>query len=172
MPSTERLEVNYRNLDRINAWIANADAKATAVLAGIGLLVAFTFSRLSDVLAPQPHRSPVTWYLNGGTFLLAVILLTLSVYRSLRVLYPRVAPPMPSLLFFGTIAELSRDEFKARMKELDPAAIEEELILQTHVSARIAVEKFQNVGGAIRLLMAALPFLIAHFVLGALLARP
>jgi pycsar effector protein len=162
-PTPQLLEANYRNLDRVIGWVATADAKATTILAVNGVLLGLVASRLSDVIVVHVVNTAYVPYARGGYFL-AACLFVVSLYRAVIVFYPQVHPPAPSVFFFESIAEMKIQDFQARIKELTPARIEDELILQTHTVATIAKEKLKNVRGAILDLLSGLLFLIAHYI--------
>ncbi len=69
-----------------------------------------------------------------------------SVWRVFSVFFPKIEEREESVFYFGSIANLSRKEFENRMGAMDAAAIESELVHQTHINARIATQKF----GALR----------------------
>lgn len=165
IPPPERLEANYRNLDRVNGWISNAEGKAGGVFGVAGILLGLVVSRLPDAIIRIREISVSLRYLSDLSLVLAAILLVLSTYRSLIVYYPKLDAPAVSPFYFGSIARMALDDFSARMKQMDEAKIEEELIQQTHVNAGIALRKFENTRGAIRLLIAASVLLILHLVL-------
>lgn len=167
-PTAERLEANYRNLDRVNDWIANAEGKAGGVFGVAGILLGLVVSRLPDAIIGISKISFSLGWLSNLSFIAAGILLVLSTYRSLIVYYPKLDAPAVSPFYFGSIARMEFDDFSARMKQLDPTKIEAEIIQQTHVNAGIALRKFENTRAAISLLVTASVLLILHLVLDAL----
>jgi hypothetical protein len=166
-PTPQLLEANYRNLDRVIGWVASADAKATTILAVNGVLLGLVASRLSDVIVAEVINTVYVPYARGGYFFSASLFIV-SLCRAVIVFYPQVHPPAPSVFFFESIAEMKTQDFRARMNELDPANIVEELILQTHTVATIAKEKLKNVRAAILDFLGGLLFLIAHYIFWAL----
>ena len=79
-------------------------------------------------------------------------MLGLSFYRAFRVINPDIKERISSLFYFGTIAEMELKDFKTKMKELSQEDIEEELINQTYVNAKITISKFANLKSSMRYL--------------------
>jgi hypothetical protein len=161
-PSPERLEANYRNLDRAIGWIASADAKATTILTVNGVLLGFVVSRLSDVIASNAKNvAYVPWA--QGSYVVTAALLLVSLWQAVIVFYPIVRPPTDSIFFFESIAGMSKEKFGTDMRGLDAAKIEDELIAQTRTVATIVAEKLDHVRCAIWFLLIGLLVLLAHY---------
>ncbi|MDA8218154.1 MAG: DUF5706 domain-containing protein [Dehalococcoidales bacterium] len=162
-----RMEASYKNIERVVGWIGNADNKALIVLAFQGAIIAggaAAIGLLKPAMAWQPTQvQGILFSLLLGGFAVAFIL---SVYNSVRAPNPDVTPReqeegQGSPFFFGSIAAMSLDDFRARMHRLDVAGIEDELIRQTHVNAGIASRKFGRLRLAIVNLGLELAFLVA-----------
>ncbi len=145
-----RLDAEYRNLDRAVAWVANADNKALIALSFqgvvvVGLATVAEFVRAEINVQPAASRSWLTVLL-----IAFIVFLVLSIFSAFRALFPIVSLGRPtggggSLFFFETVAAMPHDEFAARMRQLDIAGIESELIAQTHANAQVASRKFKRV---------------------------
>ncbi len=151
-----RLDANYRNLDRVITWIRDAESRAPVVLTANTILFGLISAKISDEVRALFHGGTNLQIATSLLFLGYVVSSGLSFVRAMRVFFPKLKGAEPSLFYFGSISNLTRDEFEGRMKTLDAAKIESELIRQTYINAQIATQKFANVQHALMFLAVSL----------------
>ena len=91
-------------------------------------------------------------------FCVYAVMVGMSVYFAFKVIYPDIKEKIPSLFFFGTVAEMELNSFMKKMKELNQESIEEELINQTYINSKIASTKFTNLKHSVKYLFLSLAF--------------
>ncbi len=153
-----QLEVSYRNLDRLLAWVAGADNKALIGLTFEGVIIvgmATTVSLFQAVI----FRSPLIWQSFVVVALLLGLLgcLCITNLKLFHTIAPRIVrrereDDAPSLLFFGSIAGMEQEDYAARMRTLNPLRIQDALVRISHVTARIADQKYADLAVAYRYL--------------------
>lgn len=155
----EKIDANYKNLERVNNWISNSDTKAGMILTFNGILCTYLITKtplVKEIILRRGFDLPSFFlYL---TFCAYALLLGVSLYHAFRVISPDIKERISSLFYFGTIAGMELKDFKKRMKELSQEDIEEELINQTYVNAKITITKFTNLKSSIRYLFLSLAF--------------
>jgi hypothetical protein len=164
-PAPERLEAGYRNLERVNRWIANADVKAAALLTAEAILLGLGIGTLPSQVAVVARGGLSLQGVAALAFLGAIVPFGYSFMKMLDVFVPEVQEREESIFYFGSIARLSRVEFEARMKNLDGSAIEAELARQTHINASIAAGKFANLRLSARALTWSLGLILVFLIL-------
>lgn len=115
-----------------SAWITHANSAAA-----IGLTILGLFS----VWVLQEHMARLLEYkILGGLFFVSLFA---SIFYYVKIIYPNLASSS-SLIYFGGVTSLSKDEFKNTLKSLTEDQINEEYSNQVYVLATIAKKKFQN----------------------------
>ncbi len=147
--SDPELEAAYRTLDRVLGAVQLADNKALialtfqgGVVAGVALISDSVKSALAGKIGPKEVAIIVACLV----FFACLGWGTLKLFQTIS---PRIAPPHSSdhvseLFYFGGIANMKREEFAARTRDLDELRIHEAIVTITHVNANIAVQKFKN----------------------------
>jgi hypothetical protein len=74
-------------------------------------------------------------------------------YNLILVQYPNVSSPNKSMLFFGTIASHSFDEFVSRFSSMKDDDYLRDVLYQCHVNSAIVQKKFQRLQRAMFLLI-------------------
>lgn len=159
-----QLDVSYRNLDRLLAWVAGADNKALIGLTFEGVMIVGLATTTSLVQAVI-FRTPLIWQSIVVVILLLALLACLCItnLKLFHTIAPRIvrrerednSPPeddSPSLLFFGSIAGMEQEEYAERMRTLNPVRIQDALVRISHVTARIADQKYADLAVAYRYL--------------------
>ncbi|CCF85631.1 membrane hypothetical protein [Nitrolancea hollandica Lb] len=166
-----RIEASYRNLDQVIGWIGNADNKALILLAFHGAVIAGGAAIFPAALQSLLEQLSV-WMriLVIGPLVAFGVCFLVSVLRASRAIVPDVTTSEQSIgqhspFFFGSVAGMTLDDFRARMYALDPKSLEEELIKNTYVIAGIAARKFCDVKAALYFLLLALVFLLVAIVI-------
>lgn len=133
------LEIAYKELERVSAWIENADTKSNIILALNGGLFAVFVGNLNDGSIFLHDCLPFT---------LAIIFLGAlgySVYSAMRVLLPDVVVKSKyKLFFFGSIKTLSSEDYKTQFVALTDDQALHGVLDQVHVNSVIASNKFSR----------------------------
>ncbi|MCL6596782.1 MAG: DUF5706 domain-containing protein [Firmicutes bacterium] len=133
-PDRERL---VWHLARVDAWIQNADTKATILLALAGAIIAAVVA----VNANKPE--PQVWYVVAGGMVVNVLACA-SVLSSLLAVLPtlRSPPDDTSLYHFSDVAKWRLEEFRSRYRDMSPDDDLANLSQQVHTNSKIAHRKF------------------------------
>lgn len=151
MAVEHKVEALYRALSRNDEWIKFADAKAGAILALMGVLVALTAdgftTATSERLGAFGNEARVAAFLALGAALVAVVYAVRTVLPITRIYADSGAHPPPSLLFFMNIAEHGhhREYLKQWDKLDDLDSVIEEVGQQVWASGRVAKIKYARV---------------------------
>ncbi len=145
------------NLQRKLEWISRYDTRIT--------LVAGTSIAMLGVLASASGLITSWSVIALIVFIIAFILLGLSlvfVYFSQK---PNDLAPNKSLLFFGTIGKMSFSEFDTGFKNYSNDEYLEDLLHQIHINSQILCKKFTNLKYALFCIaLAVLPWGIAIYI--------
>lgn len=126
-----------------------ADGKAAGVLTMVGIMftvLARFGPELRDVLHMTGSVRPVAGALLIGFATMALC----AVVQAFRTIAPRFCKTKPSLAFFGEIAQLSREEYTARVSSMTMNEAVDHMLSYNHAAARICVEKFRQLRRALR----------------------
>ncbi|OGF21126.1 hypothetical protein A2Y83_02700 [Candidatus Falkowbacteria bacterium RBG_13_39_14] len=141
------LDQSMADMDRIGMMVQNADNKANLILAiGSGLLGLFAGNMIEFLKSLK--SSPIT---AGRAILLIFMLLflgslILTIYTVFRVILPRVKKKEHSTLFhFSNIADLPKEEFSEKMRNLTEEEVLHNAIYQLYENAQIAKIKYYDV---------------------------
>lgn len=101
--------------------------------------------------------------------LLFVLVSVASIYLSIRAVYPALTSgntkgSYQSLIFFGSVGDLSADMYLTEIQALDEAKAVEDLARQTTQVATILNGKFRFIGWASRLVYVQLAVFLALFL--------
>lgn len=144
----EELDAAYRTLDRVLGSIQSADNKALIALTFQGAIVAGLILVADGLKGAVNHIGP--FELAILFFLLAFFgCLCVSTLKLFQTISPRVVPPHSSehvseLFYWAGIANMKREDFQRRMRDLDSAQIHEAVTHITYINAHIASAKFTN----------------------------
>jgi len=73
--------------------------------------------------------------------------------------------PNKSLLFFGTIAKMSFDDFKQKFKSISDEDYLNDLLCQIHINSEILEQKFSNIKAALTMIvLSVIPWVIAIYL--------
>src|SRR5713226_3517779 len=130
---SERVLIEEKNLARHLEWIGRHDTKSSVVLGLDTGMLGFLAS-----VAPRPHAWTTLMVVFAVT---SITLLALSLLFLHLGNYPKTRGPQ-SLLFFGALAALSFEQYRVARAALSQKDYLEDLLLQSHVVARIVSRKF------------------------------
>jgi len=154
-----KIEANYKNLERVNNWITNCDTKAGVVIAFNGIFLTYLITKTPVIKKIILERSAdITSLSLYIIFCAYAVLLCISVYNALKVINPDIKEKIPSLFFFCSVAKMDHNDYKQEMLRLTEERIEEELINQTYVNSKIVTNKFIKLRSSINYLLISLIF--------------
>ena len=164
----------WETIRRFDHYIATTNTKSSMILAFDGLVIGsilLKFNTVTNLFAPSER---------GMT--LAVILLcclgitsSLSLVYAFRVINPflksgNVAGDYHSLLFFGSITDLTKEIYDKKIDELDEQKAQGDLKSQSFVLARGLALKMRDLRSSIGFIFLSIVVVIALFLLRGILA--
>jgi hypothetical protein len=151
-----RLDRAERHLDRMQSFFPRIDTKLTAVAAwlsvelGVGALnISWADLRSFHVWCPF------------AAYVAASLVAAVQLWRCV---FPDSRGGQGSLIYFGAIAALKRDEFATRYKAVSKEDLLEDLIEQIWRNAQIVCDKYSAVQSAIRWASMSLALLILALI--------
>lgn len=157
----------YHTLDLINSWINNVDAKISFALAFVAVLIGFVFSNgLPGIFVEIVKADKITvcmilkiiiivsLYISSFfsiLFMLFAIKARISKAPWWKRIFTRnkiIETNSKSVMFFGTIASMELNAFKAKAMNIDERKIIKDLLEQVHTNSEICMKKmkFYNTG--------------------------
>ncbi len=150
----DKLTLAENNLQRVNYWISNSDAKIGIVLAFQGGLTAFLTTKTSDIKQIITTQSfDISHLILYISILIYGFLLIKSVFSAFKALYPDITTRELSVFYFGSIAQMGATKFKKQFKSLSEEEIINELSDQVCINSKIALDKFTYVKSSIKSLI-------------------
>jgi hypothetical protein len=152
------IEVNKDNLHRVIGFVDVIDGKAKFILTLVLALTAYLVTQLGPYLdAHAKWGKPADW---APPCFIILDLLALgclaSFIASAITIICAISPTTSqhsgrsSPLFFGTIADMGIEDFKATMKNITPANVIDQIADQTYDNAKIVARKTAHVRRSIR----------------------
>ncbi len=142
----ERLRSHYESLTRAIGFTRAADGKAAPALAlqvALAGTVAARFERLASIIGQEPRglESIMLAVLLAlyAISVIGVVALATSVYL------PRNPRTGESLIYFEDIASMPLESFREQARQMDPSAMERQLLGQIHTVSGIASAKMRQV---------------------------
>lgn len=151
-------QVQREQLDRLLEWIRAVDTK-------VSILTAIACAMIAAIATATPDPSAVVW-----STVLAVIVgsaaPSMSLVLAALATFPHTVGPAGSLVYFGGIAQRSREDYAACMTSLCSSAYLEDVTAQCHRNAQIATLKYSRAQRATAwLFVGIIPWLVALYVL-------
>ena len=149
-------EKYYKQLDKVDYWIANADTKASFILAFAGVLGGFLLNEKANV---QKDEFEIIALLQSSyiLFILTLTSLIVTVIFSLLVLSARTHGDKQTLFFWGDVSKYSHWSYFQRAKHReDNDSLEEDLIYQIYINSKICTIKFKRYRISLRFLLISL----------------
>lgn len=157
-------EERFKELERVDLWINNADTKISYLLAFLGIIATIIFTSESVIQKIRICFENLL-KLNGQDIvnILSLIVIVLSIhllifivkciYYLLKASNAKVNISdinNSSTLFFGSIATNSIGQFKEKIKKQTEEELEEDIIEQIFINSKICNEKMKNYNKAIK----------------------
>lgn len=136
MNDQERILTAQWIFERHLAWIAASEVKVGAIVAIDTAMLGGLGAAFSSIKASSLTPCAYVWVV-GAALALAGGLLCAAM-----AVLPRVDGPEKSLLFFGRIGQLSRDDYSAQFKAASVEHLLDDWTAQIHRNAQIAGTKF------------------------------
>ncbi|WP_439478124.1 Pycsar system effector family protein [Brevundimonas sp.] len=143
-------------LDRLQAFFGRVEGKASFLL-GINLAL------LGSVAVATPLAT--LWSPANICGLIAAALLGFSTVNLYAAFYPHLANPQTSALYFADIANLTADDYRARVRDASPEDRANDALCQVWRNAQILEKKFRRSRSAFLLTAAGVPFWLALLAL-------
>ena len=154
----ERLRSHYESLARVIGWTRVADAKAAPILALHSALLGISAARTEAIRTVFDDGSPLIGWLLAGLLAIFAVGVIAAFVSAARVYMPQTTGGGGSLIYFGSVADMTADEFVAQAKQLDADKIEHGLLEQVHIVSLIGSRKMARVR---RAFIASAPALVA-----------
>ena len=150
------------NLDRVHEWIKSADQKISIWLAFQGIFLTIVAQPIVNILKSIKHID-----LRTVIFLISLILISYSLYKTISAMSPRIkSNKHRSLLYFGDIGSISIKKYKSKLKNYSDDDLINDLILQIHISSKIAIKKHKKFNTSLILFItgAVVLFFVKFFI--------
>lgn len=139
----------YQTLELINNWINNVDTKASFALAFIGIMLGFCFTGdlpAAFISFQKAQNKTIDLWIE---VIAVVILITFGVITSTVLLSVLIAKAKntsgkKSVMFFGTIAEISLNDYKSKTMNMSETDLTKDLLEQVHTNSIICTQKFKR----------------------------
>lgn len=148
----QNIEALEKGLERHLTWIRQADTKAQ-------MLVAINLVLVGCVLGQMPSRAEFS-LTSAVVVVIGVILPTWSLFKCFVSMSPHVKGAADSIIFFGNVGRLDLDTYRQAVISRTQEDYIDDLIVQTHINAKIAAAKYNRIKAA-----AYVTFLSGPFVL-------
>lgn len=140
-----------KSLSQMIDWIGRHDSRSAG-------LMGITVAMMGALSAATP--SVKQW---SGIFVVALSITAIGfgivLYQLMRGQIPRIRAGNPSLSFFGSVASMRQDEFRARFVKMTEQEYLDDVLNQCYVNARILRSKFRCLKrGLTALLLTAIPW--------------
>ena len=145
----------YQTLGLINSWINNVDTKASFALAFQAVIIGFCFNNgwpnsIDKIVNTLPKdRTYLDWISAVAVvlFILGCVLSSIFLLSSL-VAKTKNTSGKKSVMFFGTIAAASLNDYKSKMMNMSDTDLTKDLLEQVHTNSEICTTKFMkyNIG--------------------------
>ena len=151
----------YETLNIINTWIGNMDTKVSFALALVGVLVGVIFEKGMPRAFDRISQVSKLAELSGGEIIAAilVVLLYLSGFISITCFMLSIIARVknlnnaPSVFFFGSIGNMTLENYKNSVKNMEENEIIEDLKEQIHTNSRICSLKAKWYNRGIKFLL-------------------
>ncbi len=138
----------YKSLELVNGWINNLDAKASFLLAYIAVVMGFAIScGCPEIFRAEVPDPITTGYIVKMALTIGLFLsLILSVVFLLGTLTARTKNNSGkySMMFFGEIAKLSLNDYKAKVLNRTEDELIKDVLEQIHTNSIICTKKTGN----------------------------
>ena len=155
-PDLQQVPFQERILDHVLQSVSSADVKSAAILGADAAMIAALLAVLG--LSAQSPLWVASWASAGSLLLVA------SMVCAAAAVAPRLKGPVGSTAYFGAIASRSSSDYLVAVRQRSVEAYLEDLALQSHRNAEIALAKHRLVTFAtITLISGVGPWLVSLY---------
>ena len=152
----------YETLGIINTWIGNMDTKVSFALALAGVLIGVIFEKGMPSAFERITEVSKLAELSGGEIIAAILvaLLYLSSFISILCFMLSIIARVknlnnaPSIFFFGSIGNMTLENYKSAVKDMDEKEMIDDLEEQIHTNSKICSLKAKWYNKGIKFLLA------------------
>jgi hypothetical protein len=153
MNTTMKKEELEKSLDRVNHWIIAVDQKISIAIAVIVGFLTLSIKPTSELLLASWQKISG---IDVALLVIAMLLIVVGAFKLFLSISPRVRSKSKSLLYFGTISNLSLKQFKKSLANSKNSTYEIDLIEQIHTNSIIAKKKYSHYKDALLVILVAI----------------
>lgn len=171
-------EEKFKDLERIDSWINNADNKISYLFAFLGIVATIIFTSDSVIQEIKTcfgnllklNEKDIVNILSLIVIILVIgllIFIVKCIYYLLKAITAKANISNMnngSVLFFGAIANNTIEEFKDKIKNKSEEEVEEDIVEQIFINSKICDEKINNYNKAIKSLKISLIILLVIII--------
>lgn len=172
-------EEKFKELERTDLWINNSDTKISYLFAVLGIVatIIFTNNSIIEIIKnsiknllklDKQDIENILSLIVIITFINLLIFIVRSIYFLFKASTARINVNdinKDSILFFGSIASKTIEEFKEQINNQTEEELEEDIVEQIFINAKICNEKMKNYNKAIKNLKIAMLIFIIFIIL-------
>ena len=151
----------YETLNIINTWIGNMDTKVSFALALVGVLIGVIFEKGMPGAFDRISQVSKLAELSGGEIIAAILVLLLylsgltSILCFMLSIIARIKNlnNAPSIFFFGSISNMTLENYKNSVKNMEEKDIIDDIEEQIHTNSRICSLKAKWYNRGIKFLL-------------------
>jgi hypothetical protein len=149
------IKIEEGSLSRMLDWVRSSNTKVTPMLA-------ISLAMLGVPAGLVKEWSPIVAF----PLVIASLGPAMCLVFCWRATFPQTKSVNKSLLFFGTVAEMSLDDYRSQVRARSKPSYLEDLMCQTHRNAEIAHDKHNKLKWAMQsLFIGILPWLLSIYFL-------
>lgn len=150
-------------LERNDEAIRFSEAKAGIQITFVGLLLGLFVEKLSTFLTILSSNNNTLKLFVYASFTLIVLGTIVVIASTIFVVFPRLKiSKIESFLYFGSVGNISENEFLQSFAEIDEMTMQKHLLSQVHATSVLAKQKFHFV----RLQVIGAIFMLSGWLLG------
>ena len=150
----------YQTLGLINSWINNIDTKASFALAFQAVVIGFCFnngwpSAIDKIVNTLPKDRIILDWICAIAVVLFIVGSALSALFLLLTLVAKTknTTGKKSVMFFGTIAASSLNDYKSKVMNMSDVDLTKDLLEQVHTNSCICTVKFKRYSTGMKIMI-------------------
>lgn len=159
----ERIRRAENNLDRVQEWIKAVDQKINMFLALQGIILTLLIPNYLKTITARFQTQTISLW-DALFIILATVCLGIAIFQSLVAVFPRLSNKIGSLLYFGSIKNMTANSYRAAMENLTESVYLKDLHEQIFINSRIAARKHEHFQISIILFLIGIGFLIITYL--------
>lgn len=155
LDSQTSIKIEEASLSRMLEWVRASNTKVTPMLA-------ISLAMLGVPASLVKEWTPIVAF----PLVIASLGPAMCLVFCWRATFPQTKSVNKSLLFFGTVADMSLDDYRSQVRARNKTSYLEDLMYQTHRNAEIAQDKHSKLKWAMQsLFIGILPWLLSIYFL-------